>query len=79
MMVKRVVNYEIEDCNSQCPYFYQNFYDNEFIWCEILGKRIFEHHTKLIMFDYSRREFPEDCPLPISQNNDLTKNSDNTS
>ncbi len=72
-MTKRIVRFEIEHCNSQCPYFYQNYYDNDFIWCELLGERIFEDSTDLIMYDFRRRPIPENCPLPIAQNNDLTK------
>lgn len=69
MTNKRTVTYEIEHCNSNCPYFYHNFYDEENIWCSLLDKKIYGYDGDFLMFqDYRERKIPKECPLPTSQN-----------
>ena len=61
-MVHKLVVYEIEFCNSRCPYFCHNFEDNENIWCSKLDKKIGNNDGE-IWFDQEKRLFPNDCPL----------------
>jgi hypothetical protein len=65
--MKRTVTYDIENCNSTCPWFYYNYTDYDNIWCGKLNKRIFENEIPLLCGDFRIREFPKECSLPISE------------
>lgn len=71
-MTKRLVTYEIEHCNSMCPHFFHNYKDGDNIWCELLKRRIFENFDGLIWDDMQQREIPQECKLPVAQNNGST-------
>lgn len=64
-MIKKVT-IEIEYCNNRCPYFYHNYEDFDNIWCDKLNKKIFDCGDGLIMFDFSKRKIPDECPLQES-------------
>ena len=62
--MNKTVIYEVNWCNSRCPYFYFNYDRDEEIWCAKLNERIFngdDYNT----CDLEEREFPDKCPLDI--------------
>jgi hypothetical protein len=65
--MKKIVTYNIEFCNSDCPHFYHKYEDHENCWCVKLNKKIFDFnvddHIDSIG-DCTERAFPEECPLP---------------
>lgn len=68
MAEKRIVTYKIEHCNNGCPHFYHNYYDRENIWCELLNEKIYDYDGDFLMWhDSKKREFPQNCKLPRSE------------
>lgn len=54
---------EIMYCNSKCPHFYHKFSDSENIWCDELKAKVYDAGDDDMMFDFSHRSIPIECPL----------------
>lgn len=59
---------EIEYCNHNCPYHFNNYNDCENLWCGLLNKKVFNlGEDEVVWFtpvnDTSKRPVPIDCPL----------------
>ena len=63
MTEERIATLHIQHCNTRCPYFYHNYYDNENVWCAKLNQKVTDWETGDLLIDYKERPFPEDCPL----------------
>jgi len=63
--MQKVVQLVLNYCNARCPYHFHNYEDGDNIWCghPKLNKKILDADDSMVMFDFSSRKIPDECPL----------------